>query len=146
MHIITNVHVYIIQVASSQWTLFIQLVEYHNPLNLETDQESNDMLTFCCCDDSSSTFPLPFLASNGLCAEECDVFFKVSLTDCDDSDVCTISTVEEVVVDSPATSNYGYVFTFNLETIPEKVAKTRFCNSYFEVFSSSKLPCHILAV
>ena len=124
-----------IQVALSQWALVIQLLEFHNPLNIvteETEMNENSDIEYCCCDKNSvCASQSSFYNMNHNCDNKCDIFFVVSVSNCDDNSApCSISTIEGTIKDSPPDSLYGYTFFFNLVDLVNLVSyfSQKICN------------------
>ena len=110
------------QVTTCQWSFVIQLLEFHNPMNIETEHNGNDDETlYCCCDEGSTCASKSiFYMNNNNCADECDIFFHLSLND-EGSELHSFSTIEETIINSPPHSLYGYTFSFALDDIPNLV-------------------------
>ena len=110
----------LMQVTTCQWSFVIQLLEFHNPMNMETNEDS-DVIRYCCCDNGSSCAPESMFYMNiNTCAEWCDIFFLLSLSD-ENSELYSLSTIKGTVMDSPPQSLYGYIFLFAFDHIPKLV-------------------------
>ena len=114
------------QKTTCQWSLVIQLLEFHNPMNIETNDD-NDEIRYCCCDDSSTCASESMFYSNtNNCADKCDIFFHLSLSDVS-SEPHSISTIKGTIINSPPHSPYGYTFSFVLHDIPNLVRHIAKC-------------------
>ena len=88
-----------LQVVMCQWEVVIQLLEFHNPMNIETMISDNGSIKYCCCDvrlcASQTIF---FLNENNSCGIYCDLFFVVTLMSLQDENfkVSSISTIEKL--------------------------------------------------
>ena len=101
--------------------LVIELLEFHNPMNWEIQQFQSYML-YCCCDvDDTCNFDRshPSLTT---CPNYCDVFFTVALHGSGAQENPSISTISETLFDTSRDSFYGYIFTFNLDSVPSDVS------------------------
>ena len=95
------------QVVTCQWAVVIQLLEFHNPMNTETKTTSNVSIEYCCCDTAPSTCASQsiFYITDSTCENRCDTFIVASLYD-GNSELSSISTMEETILDSPSHSLY----------------------------------------
>ena len=111
------------QVTTCQWSLVIQLLEFHNSMNIEIKEDSSDEILYCCCDDhegSTCASKSIFYNNTNNCADKCDIFFLLSLSD-ESSDPHSISTIKGTIINSLPHSPYGYIFSFVLHDIPNLV-------------------------
>ena len=77
--------------------------------------------SYCCCDQSiCQALPRDLLFS---CEPLCDVHFNVSISHCEPLDNCSVSTISQTIENSSPDSDYGFVFNFDLETVPEDVSE-----------------------
>ena len=110
-----------VQVTTCQWSFIIQLLEFHNPMNVETKVDDEGEIQYCCCDkDSTCASESVFYNSTNNCADKCDIFFRLSLSD-GSSELFSLSTIKETLIDSAPHSLYGYTFSFALDHIPNMV-------------------------
>ena len=115
-----------------QWSLLIQLLEFHNPMNTETKVGDNDQILYCCCDKGGTCEPnlsLHMKANN--CTNLCDIFFLLSLSD-ESSKLQSISTIDGTIKNSPPHSLYGYTFSFALVSVPNLVRHT---HTHYKTFA-----------
>ena len=120
------------QAVMCQWTVVIQLFEFHNPKNIERKMTDDGCIQYCCCDDNENdceSQPIFFFMNNHNCAARCDIFFVVNVYD-GSSKLQSISTVDERIQDSPPESLYPYNFSFTLDNSPNLVSFTKFCKIY----------------
>ena len=111
------------QVVTCQWVVVIQLLEFRNPMNIETKMSGDGNIKYCCCDtgDNYCTKSIPNMKIN-TCAAECDIFFVVSLQN-GTSELSSISTINETILNSPSHSlNVGYTFSFTLGKLSSSVS------------------------
>ena len=118
-----NHYTYTLQVANSQLSLDIFVIEYNNPMNLEVRETSNGDMLYCCCDQDNTCEEDRSASSLQNCRNGCDTYLVAYLDDCDLSQMCFLSTVYEAAYSSNGKSSYGYVFTFNLDRVPQEVRK-----------------------
>ena len=114
------------QVVVSQWAVVIQVLEFHNPMNIETRMSANGGMQYCCC-DTVNCAPQPFFGMNDYdCAAECDIFFVVSLHD-GNAQLSSISTFQETILNSASHSlHVGYTLPFTLNVFPILVRYAKF--------------------
>ena len=108
----------------------IQLLEFHNPMNIEERVTANEDVKYCCCDSRNSNCqlqPFVFDMNDHNCAEECDIFFVVSVFD-GSSELPSISTIMGSIQDSPSDSFYGYIFPLTLDNFPSSVSLNKMHN------------------
>ena len=111
----------LMQGTTCQWSLVVQLLEFHNAMNIETIEEDYDEIRYCCCDDQDTCqLKSIFYNNTSECSNECDTFFLLSLND-ENSELQSISTINGIINNSPPHSLYGYTFSFALDSIPNLV-------------------------
>ena len=109
------------QAVMCQWALVIQLLEFHNPKNIETRIDDGE-IEYCCCDTSDTCkSKSDFFKENITCENKCDIFFVVSFYD-GNSELYSISTIKTTIQDSPPNSTYGKNFSFALDDLPNVVS------------------------
>ena len=109
------------QVTTCQWSLIVQMLEFHNPMNIETKMNENDEILYCCCDDVSTCASESFFYMNtNNCTDQCDIFFLLSLSD-ENTKLYSLSTIKGTIINSLPHSLYGYTFSFALDDIPNLV-------------------------
>ena len=125
------------QVVTCQWEVVIQLLEYHNPMNIDTKMTGSGNIKYCCCDaeeNNSNCAQSIFHMKIHNCADECDIFFIVSLQD-GTSELSSISTINKTILNSPShVLNVGYTFSFTLDNFSSLVS-TKI--HYIDVFENS---------
>ena len=113
------------QVVTCQWTVVIQLLEFHNPMNIETKKPGEGNIQYCCCDtEETCKAKNAFLMKQNNCTDQCDISFDVSLYD-GNSGKSSISTIKGTIQDSPPDSRFGYTFSFTLHDFPSSVRSTQ---------------------
>ena len=125
------------QVVTCQWVVVIQLLEFQNPMNIETRIAGNGNIEYCCCDVGSSCASQSIFYMNDYdCGNRCDTFFVVSLYD-GNSELSSISTIKEAILNSPPHSLYvGYTLPFTLDELTASVSyNTKFHNVYVQQYS-----------
>ena len=117
--------------SKAQWILNVQLQQYQNEYNAVRKDRM-----FCCCDETREnmcesdlqSFLTPQTNSDSksttICAEECDVWFKISLFPCSPlkGQNCTKSNVVGIIRNSPRRSEFGLLFQFESSLQPEYVS------------------------
>ena len=115
-------HASFFQVTQCQMVVDVHLLQFQNPKNRETRYNNNNgALMYCCCDTDTCKTNINAKKLNS-CAEQCDTFFILKLSECKYPAGCLISTVNESITDSPPESSCGYGFTFTLNDISPQVS------------------------
>ena len=118
------------QVVTCQWSVVIQLLEFHNPMNIETRINAKGKISYCCCDTGISNCTSQAIFLNNTCENKCDTFFVVNLNNTI-SELSTISTFNESILNSPSHSLYvKYILNFTLDVFPILVSYTNDCTVY----------------
>ena len=96
----------------------IQVLEFHNPMNIETWIYDNGNIEYCCCDKSKTCTSQAMDKNLQNCGNLCDPFFYVRLRSLQNEPfkVSSISTIEETMIGSPShTCFIGYTLPFTLD-------------------------------
>ena len=99
----------------------IQLLEFHNLMNIVTNIDHGDR-EYCCCDTPDTCeSQSDFYNDNITCEIICETFFVASFCN-GNSEPYSISTIKTTKEDSPSDSPYGKNFSFALHDFPNVVS------------------------
>ena len=75
-----------VQVASSEWSLGIQIQHYENQLNAEIREDR-----YCCCEikDACNATLNDFINATHNCKKNCSVYYKVQFPNCSTNGICS---------------------------------------------------------
>ena len=101
--------------------LDVQLLGFEHETNLRTSKTDDGGIKYCCCEGSPcrNESSAPKLQK---CPPICDVFFNVKLSVCQYPSACSITTINEPIINSSSVSSIGYNFSFILSNIPPQVS------------------------
>ena len=112
-----------------QVLLDVQLLGFEHENNLETGMTDDGGIKYCCCEGGpcgGTTTAAPLRN----CPPTCDVFFNVTVSECQYSSACSITTMNEPIINSPSVSSHGYSLRFILDNISPQVSH---CSTYVHV-------------
>ena len=103
-----------VQVANTQWILFVELHQFHNLYNAEV--RSNE---FCCCDDSCNSQA----SKPQECDAKCDTWFTANVSHCIQPYWCSFNS--STIWATASIINLNYKFYFLLNSFPDMVSAKR---------------------
>ena len=102
--------------------LDVQLLGFENENNLETRKTGNGGIEYCCCEGGPCSQDKTDIELQNNCPPICDVFFNVNISECQYPSGCSITTINEPIIDSPSVSDLGYSFSYILNSTPFQVS------------------------
>ena len=133
LHVFNIWHVSTFQVhvpTQCQMLLDVQLLGFENKNNLETRNYGG--IEYCCCEGGNSKCSEEKTAPNlQECPPTCDVFFNMKISDCQYPSGCSITTINEPIIDSPSVSDIGYSFSFIVKKKHFQVSHCSICTPIY---------------
>ena len=110
------------QVSQCQVLLDVQLLGFQNANNLETRYSNTGDVQYCCCDNTNCSLDKSASNIESCPSLSCDIFFNMKLSGCQYPSVCSMSTFDQPITDSPSVLSSAHRFCFILNNIPPQVS------------------------